>query len=73
MSKEGGTAFVFKHAVKVLFAGTLTSSAMHVQSVLVELEEEDKPVTLDRRQGGGHCALSVQGGGAVGRESKLSN
>lgn len=58
----------FKHAVKVLFAGTLTSSAMHVQSVLVELEEEDKPVTLDRRQGGGCCTLSV-GGGAVGHES----
>lgn len=59
----------FKHAVKVLFAGTLTSSAMHVQSVLVELEEEDKPVTLDRRRGGGHRALSVRGGGAVGHES----
>lgn len=59
----------FKHAVKVLFAGTLTSSAMHVQSVLVELEEEDNPVTLDRRRGGGHCALSVRGGGAMGHES----
>jgi len=41
---------------------------MHVQSVLVELEEEDKPVTLDRRQGGGCCTLSV-GGGAMGHES----